>query len=245
MKYIFSLFVAFLLVSSIGAQTEIETSAFNGNITSVAPIGSGVYRVTISITDESGVTNGTQVTITEWVVWQSCKRYVITSISCGSCYLFNSEVTVEITDGDGNGAPVSGFVAVINETPGGLGTFTSGIQSGFQQCILNYYLKIIDNSIGGQKLFINSPGNTSVTNTIKRIEIDLATAGAAATISLAAASASPNEIEVVLYGATTSRKLTIDPNGIETINGLSKVEVYADRILLLKKTEANNWRLTF
>ena len=148
--------------------------ALRGEITAFETISGNDYKITMTVADESGVGNGTSITAdSTWVVWQNCKRYVVTSTTCTGCALFSSQVIVQVTDFDTNGSPGLGFTDVLPENAVGLGAFVSGIQSSLQQCVLQYYNDLIESLLENEvQLDTLAPGATIASEIYVRTDTD-------------------------------------------------------------------------
>lgn len=147
LKYLYTLVVC-LFVLPVFSQTTIPTSNMVGNITAFSSVGGDVYQVTIrNINDESDVNDdGTDILADgTYVVWQECKRYIVTSTTCGACLILPTEVTIEVTaDVSANGSPTFGLISIVQENADGVGAFISGAGDPANQCINSYYLEKID-----------------------------------------------------------------------------------------------------
>lgn len=149
MKKILGL-ILFIVYSLIGiSQTIIPTRALRGEILSFTSVSANVYLVEFNVQDYSGKTNGSFIEEdSTWVVWQNCKRYIITNIDCASCFLFSNNIKVEITDVSADGVPGFGFVTINEEDINGISGFVSQVDDDLYQCISLYYSGKITNAIG-------------------------------------------------------------------------------------------------
>ncbi len=156
--YIYIIILFVFSFTSVNSQTVIPVSNLIGNITAAVPVTGDIYLITVEAVNDESLVNYDGTTIAAdgtFVVWQNCKRYIVTNVTCATCYQFNTQVKIEVTaDHTLNGSPVFGLITIIRETtPLRLGSFVSGSPDPNQQCISAYYTnKIAQVSTTGDNL---------------------------------------------------------------------------------------------
>lgn len=124
------------------SQTVIPASNLTGNVASISLVADSTYLIQINtINDQSEVNyDGTDIT-NGFVFWQNCKRYIVSSTSCGTCFRLATSVKIEVTaDNSANGPPSFGLCSIVEENSNGIAGFISGASDPDNQCIISYYL---------------------------------------------------------------------------------------------------------
>lgn len=158
MNYKHLIFIFFLIPFNLIGQTIIPYPAYLGNIDAVTDRGGGLYDVTVTVNDQSGGYDGTDIDTTNFVLWQNCGRYEIDSVLTA----FSSQVIVRINDLDVNGAPIFGQVSILQESEDNMGFYVSGILDSRNQCIASYYTQFIGTGSGGADTLYLSNGTMLV-----------------------------------------------------------------------------------
>jgi hypothetical protein len=169
----FILYLVLILISTItyGQTTQIPSAGFGGVVVNSSSTVSGTtYLVDLSgITDPTSVINGTAVDASgDWVVWKDFKRYIITNVSCGTCFIGSSQIIVEATaDSAGNGIINTGAGAIIvDETNRDLAGFIANLSDGQQQALSAFYLNnlevILAESGASDAVVINVPTSATL-----------------------------------------------------------------------------------